>query len=182
MGIVEKSGFWRNVGRLVNTGVGSKVMAGAGTMVNRVAGLSTPNLRSDIPWTNAKKPLQECNVALINTAGIYLDGDTPFDVDKGIGDTSFREMPSDFAVDALRIAHAHYPHRYVKEDINVLLPIDHLRNLEAAGIFKLSPRFFAFGFGGNQTGAYVKGPDGSAHQVARKLKEDGADIVILAPA
>ena len=32
----------------------------------------------DSPWTNMSKPLSECKVALVTTAGLHVRGDDPF--------------------------------------------------------------------------------------------------------
>ncbi len=178
----RKVGFWRSVGSVLNTRAGARVMESAGGLVNRAAGLAAPDLTGEIPWCASRRPIAESRLAVISTAGFYLEGDRPFDVDALEGDTSFRVLPSNLDPAALRIAHAHYPHRWVNEDINVLLPIDHLRRLEEAGVVRLAPRFFSFGYGGQQVRGYVAPQTGTAHQVARLLREDEVDLALLVPA
>ena len=182
MSIFEKIKLWRGVGKLLNTNAGAQLYAGTAGFWNRAAGTAAPNLSDEIPWTPISKPLAESTVALISTAGFYRDGDEPFDMDVPDGDPSFREIPMAIDPNALKIAHTHYPNRYAESDPNVLLPLDHLLQLADAGVFSLSSRLFSFGFGGTLTRAYLNEPDGTAHQVARKLKEDGVDLALLVPA
>ena len=71
----------------------------------------------------------------------------------------------------------------IQKDINVLFPIDRLRELiEAKVIGKLASNFYSFGFGGNMTEEYIGESDGSAHQLAQELIADEVDYVIMVPA
>ncbi len=170
------------MGKVIDTAAGAQVYAGVRGLVNAAMGPTAPNLSGDVPWTPLTKPLADCTVGLISTAGFYQPGDEPFDVDAPDGDPSFREIPMAVDPKSLAIAHTHYPNRYAEEDPNVLLPLDHLLELADAGLFRLAPRLFSFGFGGALTGTYVKEPENTAHQVARKLQEDGVDLALLVPA
>jgi D-proline reductase (dithiol) PrdB len=182
MGIFEKIKVWRGMGKLVDTDLGSQIYGSTAGLWNRATGGTAPKLSGEIPWTPVSKPLAKSTVALISTAGFHQAEDEPFDVDASNGDASFREIPMAIDPKALEIAHTHYPNRYAKSDPNVLLPLDHLLELASAGVINLSPRLFSFGFGGTLTKAYLSEPEGTAHQVARKLKEDGVDLALLVPA
>jgi hypothetical protein len=71
----------------------------------------------------------------------------------------------------------------VIEDINVLFPMDRLTELvEANVIGKLATHFYSFGFGGDLVQEFIDQPDGSAHQLAQKLKADQVDGVLMVPA
>ena len=71
----------------------------------------------------------------------------------------------------------------VKEDINVLFPIDRLLELvEAKVIGKLATNFYSFGFGGDLIQEFIGESDGSAHQLVQKLKADEVDCVLMIPA
>jgi D-proline reductase (dithiol) PrdB len=52
-----------------------------------------------IPWTPLRKPLSECTVALVTTAGVHLKGQKPFDMSDPDGDPSFREIPGNTPLD-----------------------------------------------------------------------------------
>lgn len=185
MDLARKIRLWRGLNRMLAWRPAAAATERIRTVVNRAATMTSRHCRHDtsLPFAPATKPLREAKLAVINTAGIYLAGDEPFDIDAGRGDASFRELPSDFDPRDLRVAHAHYPHQRFDQDHNVILPIDRLRELVAAGALGgLSRRFFGFGFGAGLTKEYIAEPDGTAHEVARRLREDGADYVLLVPA
>ncbi|NOZ94987.1 MAG: hypothetical protein GXP47_09665 [Acidobacteria bacterium] len=183
MGLIERIGFWRRVGAALNTGVGTRLMTMSRAVVNlSTRALPAPRIDGMPPFTALAKPLPECRVAVVNTAGLYLDGDAPFNVDDPRGDASFRQIPSSVSAKDLRIAHAHYPHGWWEQDREVILPLDRLRELEAAGVFGLAPRFFSFGFGGLLTREYIDPARGTAQAVARCLADDGVDLALLVPA
>lgn len=106
-----------------------------------------------IPWAHPGKPLRESRVALVSTAGVYLNNQfqEPFDVAHPHGDPSFRELPAHHLDLAdLAIAHAHYDHRHAEADMNVVFPLDRLRELQRMGVFgELAP--FAYSFMGHVT-------------------------------
>ncbi len=88
----------------------------------------------DAPWSTLGKPLSECRVALVSTAGMYIaDEQEPFDAANIEGDWSHREIPADLPAERLSIAHEHYNHRYVEVDQNCVYPAERLRELAAAG-------------------------------------------------
>lgn len=183
MGIVERIGFWRRVEKLLNTGAGARLMERSRGLVNLSTRLLPgPRLDGAPPFVPLERPLPACRVAVVTTAGLHLRDDEPFDVDDPRGDASFREIPSDVDAGELGIAHAHYPHRWWEQDPEVILPLARLRELEAAGIFRLAPRFFSFGFGGLLTREYMDPRTGTAHRVARHLADDGVDLALLVPA
>lgn len=183
MDLMKKMKLWRGIGRILNTKIGSSISHAIGQPVNWMASLPVSTSNDDIPWTPFKKSLAESCLAVVSTAGFYLEGDEPFDVDSARGDASFRTIPSNFAREKLKIAHTHYSHARVKEDINVLFPIDRILELvEANVIGKLATNFYSFGFGGDLIKEFIGKPDGSAHQLVQKLKRDEVDYVIMVPA
>lgn len=90
----------------------------------------------DIPWTPLAKPLAECRVALISSAGLTVVGDEPFDQQgererPWWGDPSFRRIPRD--TQAVKSYHLHINTRYVEEDLNSVLPLHRLGELASDG-------------------------------------------------
>lgn len=172
------------MGKLLDTSVVTAASENAsGVIGSMAAAVTAPRLEGEIPWTPITKPLHECRVALISTAGFYIDGDEPFDVDARDGDPSFRVFPSDVDPTTLRVAHTHYSHRYVDADHNSLLPLDRLRELEQAGVFSsLAPRTFSFGFSGKMTKELIDYPEGTAHALAKELGSDEVDVALMVPA
>ena len=47
-----------------------------------------------VPMAKMQKPLSECRVGFVSTAGVQLKGSMPFDVVHPIGDYTFRKIPS----------------------------------------------------------------------------------------
>ena len=132
------------------------------------------------PLNEAAKPLSEARVALVTTAGAHLENQEPFDIKGAAGDPTFREIPSDIDLADIRLIHRGYNTRQAMEDPNVVLPIDHLRAARDSGrIESISDNIYSFmGFVAD-TDPLV---NDYAPEVARKLKADGVDIVLLAPA
>ncbi len=179
----KKTKRWRRMGEWLNTGIGAGLADATSGIVKQAAGFFlTPDLTGDIPFAPLDKPLTECVVTLISTAGFHLATDPPFDVDAADGDPSFRIIPSDTAPAQIRVAHTHYSHRYVEQDINVLFPIERLRELAAEHVFELAPHLFSFGFGGTLTEEYIAPPHGTAHQLVANLRRDHVDLALLVPA
>lgn len=79
------------------------------------------------------RPLSASRVGLVSSAGPFVAGDTPFDVDDPAGDPSFRLIPGNVDSRDLHFAHSHYDTSSAVADPNVVLPIDRLRELVADG-------------------------------------------------
>ena len=126
------------------------------------------------PWAPLPKPLSLCKVAIVTTGGVYVDGDEPFDVK---GDWSFRILPKDTPRDKFRIAHEKYDLTGVLDDINTVFPVDVLEELADDGIVGALAHT-NYGFMG-----YIPQPEGlvseTAPAVARRLKEDGVEAVLI---
>lgn len=135
-----------------------------------------------IPWTPLSKPLSRCRFSLITTGGVHLITDKPFDMGDKFGDPSFRRIPSKTARDDLMITHDYYDHRDADRDLNIVFPIDILhkyREEELVG----SVSDFLYSFMGHIDGPHVKTlVEVTAVSVARELKLQGVDAVILVPA
>ena len=134
------------------------------------------------PWTPLNKPLAECRVAIVTTAGIHLRSQEPFDMKNPNGDCTFREIPDDVLLDELMITHNYYDRRSVARDMNVVFPLDRLTELAGEGrIAGRSP--LHLGFMGHIDGPMVdKLIKKTAPVAARLLIGVGADCVLLTPA
>jgi D-proline reductase (dithiol) PrdB len=88
------------------------------------------------PFTRLGKPAKQARFALITTGGYSIEGpQDPFNALPRFDDfePEIRAIPLDVDRTKLRIDHAGYDHRFAKEDINVNLPLDRLRELAEAG-------------------------------------------------
>ena len=92
-----------------------------------------------IPWTPLSKPLAECTVALLSSAGIALKGDRPFDQEgerrnPWWGDPSHRVLPLDTTAQDVGVYHLHINPSFGLQDLNCLLPLQRLKELVAVGM------------------------------------------------
>jgi len=92
-----------------------------------------------IPFTPLKRPLRDCTVALVSTAGIARKDDRPFDQDgerrnPWWGDPSFREIPLGTTENDVELYHLHIDTRFGKADLDVVLPMRRLAELAAQGV------------------------------------------------
>jgi D-proline reductase (dithiol) PrdB len=97
------------------------------------------------PFAPARRALPMLNLALISSAGAYIDGTDRFDTIAPDGDLTFREIPSEIEAEDLRFAVRGYNPAAVEADINALLPLDRLFEFESNGIIgQLNPVFWSF--------------------------------------
>jgi D-proline reductase (dithiol) PrdB len=98
------------------------------------------------------------------------------------GDPSLRVIPADVAPGAVTITHKYYDHSAADRDLNVVLPVDRLRELVAAGqAGGVAPRMYSLM--GHIDGPHVRTlMERTAPDVAQRLRGDGADAVVLTPA
>lgn len=141
-----------------------------------------PGLRSEIyvpvtpepVWTPVEKELKDMRVALATAAGVHLKSETGFNL---AGDSSFRTIPGDVRPEELTVSHGGYDNADVNKDINCMFPITRLQELAGEGFIReVAPVHFGFmGGGGDQTALKEQtGPE-----IARQLKEEGVDAVVL---
>ena len=138
-----------------------------------------------IPWTPIEKPLAECRVSLLSTAGLSMPGDPPFDMDRERkrptwGDPSWRALSADASGQDYVANHLHIDTSYVQRDLNVALPIDRLRELVEAGTVGAiaETHYSIMGFQGNDPMRVVRE---SADEIAASLQRDRVDLLLLAP-
>lgn len=135
-----------------------------------------------IPWTPLRKPLKETRIAMVTTAGVHLKSQPAFDMEDPEGDPTFRAFPADVDKADLIITHKYYDHSAADRDINVVLPIDRLRELKAEGFIRgIAPTLYSFM--GHIDGPHLKTlMEGTAPEVAERLVQDEAEAVFLTPA
>jgi D-proline reductase (dithiol) PrdB len=88
-----------------------------------------------VPWAPLRKPLAECRLGLVSSAGLSAPGQQPFDTTVKGGDPSFREVPTDLEVSRLVETHRSrsWDHTGVARDKNLAFPIDRLQELVDQG-------------------------------------------------
>lgn len=133
-----------------------------------------------VPWTELEKPLSECRVALISSAGLTLPGQEPFEARPG-GDASFRDIPGDADPSLLVDSHRSksFDHEGLEADKNLAFPIERLAELERAGrIGKAHDRHVSFMGAITATGRLVRD---TAPAVAASLAAEAVDAALLVP-
>lgn len=137
---------------------------------------------TDIPWTLLTRKIKESRLALVTTGGVQLKSQPPFAMLDADGDPTFREIPSAASADELIIIHNYYDHTDADRDINIIFPIERVKELnDSREIGSVNHRHFSFM--GHIRNRYI--PillNETAPQVADMLKQDGVDLVILTPA
>ena len=97
------------------------------------------------PFMPARRALPMLNLALISSAGVYIDGTPPFDTSSSSGDLSFKEIPIEVEAPDLRFSARGYDPAAVQQDVNTQLPIERLLEFESNGIIgQLNPVFWSF--------------------------------------
>jgi len=101
------------------------------------------NIRA--PFTPARRALSMVNLAMITSAGAYIDGTDPFDTTAIDGDVTFREIPSEIDPSDLRFAARGYDPRFVQQDPNVQIPLARMFEFEANRVIgQLNSAFWSF--------------------------------------
>ncbi len=150
-------------------------------IADRLISSYSPRTSEAVPWKPVKKALSDSTVALITTAGVHHPDQQPFDMNDPDGDPTYRILDPQTIVSNYTITHDYYDHRGADRDVNVVLPVDRLKQMEDAGfIGGISKRHF--GFMGHITGRHVIDLiEKRAPEVAQMLIEDETDVVVLTP-
>ena len=133
------------------------------------------------PHAPLRKKLNQCRVALITTAGLHLQEQTPYD-DRIIGgDPSYRDIPNTIETQVLALGHRSkaFDSSGTESDINLVFPLDRFRELETKRkIGSLNHRHFSF------MGSITKPKpliQKTAPEVAQMLETDDVDVAFLTP-
>ena len=134
-----------------------------------------------VPWTPLSKPLEECNLGLISTAGFVGPHQKPFDATVKGGDPSYRTIVNDIEVSELREHHRSesFDHTGLAADPNLAFPIDRVRELVSRGrIGSANGRHLSFMGSVTAPGKLRREIIPEAAQV---FEDDGIDVALLVP-
>lgn len=134
-----------------------------------------------VPWSPLRRPLSECRVALVSTAGFVPHDQEPFDVSRRGGDTSYRILSADVELATLAESHRSrsFDHSGIQSDPNLAFPLDRLRELVRSGrLGSINHRHLSFMGSITAPGRLIKH---TAPGAARLLAEDGVDVALLVP-
>ena len=132
--------------------------------------------RFDTEPFNAAPSLDACRVAIISTDGLHPAGQDNL----SLRDTGYRVIPGSYDAGDLVMSHSsvNYDRTGFQQDVNIVFPIDRLRELEATGeIGSVAAYHDSF------MGAGWEPPEIAAtcDQLAGLLKEDQVNAALLVP-
>lgn len=137
-----------------------------------------------IPFTPLSKPLRECTVALLSSAGIARNTDPPFDQEgerrnPWWGDPTFREIPLGTTEAEIKLYHLHIDPRFGEADLDVVLPMRRLAELAAEGfVGRPAPTHYStMGYILDATDVVEK----TAPAIAARMRDEGVDTAALFP-
>ena len=133
--------------------------------------------RKCVPYTPFERELSKSTIAIVTAGGVHLKDQVPFNIGDELGDLGYREIPHDVDSADLMVSHHHYDHRDADEDINVVFPIDVLRDLQAEGfIGEIAKKHIGYGYSQQLKAMY----EGTAREIANDIdKTSRADAVVL---
>jgi D-proline reductase (dithiol) PrdB len=134
--------------------------------------------RKCVPFTPFERELAKSRIAIVTAAGVHLREQEAFNIADELGDLSFRLIPPDTESSQLMVTHHHYDHSDADEDINVVFPVDALRDLVSEGfVADLAAKHVGYmGYTMQLKAMY----EGTAPQIANEIDRGGrADAVIL---
>lgn len=125
------------------------------------------------PWVPGP-PLAESRVAIISTAGIQRRGDRPF----VFGATDYRVIARDDD-DELVMSHAstNFDRTGFQQDVNVIFPLDRLKELAADGVIASVAQYHYAIMGATHPDDF----EPQARDLAAILKADAVNAALLVP-
>jgi D-proline reductase (dithiol) PrdB len=134
--------------------------------------------RKCVPFTPFDGELSKASVAIVTAGGVHLKDQEPFNIADELGDLSFRVFDENVASPDLMVTHHHYDHTDADQDINVVFPVDALRDLKAEGFIKEIARKHVgyMGYTMQLKAMY----EGTAPEIANEIDRGSrADVVVL---
>ena len=134
--------------------------------------------RKCVPFTPFDRDLAKSTVALVTAGGVHLKSQDPFNIADELGDLTYRIIPEDVDPSDLMVTHHHYDHSDADKDINVVFPIDALRDLQAEGFVQgIAKKHVGYmGYTMQLKAMY----EGTAREIANEIdKGSRADVVVL---
>jgi D-proline reductase (dithiol) PrdB len=134
--------------------------------------------RKCVPFTPFDGELSKATIAIVTAAGVHLKDQEPFNIADELGDLTFRVIPEDAEASQLMVTHHHYDHADADADINVVFPLEVLRDLQAEGFIRdLAKKHVGYmGYTMQLKAMY----EGTAPEIANEIDRGSrADAVLL---
>jgi D-proline reductase (dithiol) PrdB len=134
--------------------------------------------RKCVPFTPFERALDKSHISIVSAGGVHLKEQEAFNIADGLGDLSYRVITPDTDSSELMVTHHHYDHTDADKDINVVFPLDVLRDLAAEGFISgLARKHVGYmGYTMQLKAMY----EGTAHEIANEIDRGSrADAVVL---
>ncbi|HEX8493495.1 MAG TPA: glycine/sarcosine/betaine reductase selenoprotein B family protein [Pyrinomonadaceae bacterium] len=134
--------------------------------------------RKCVPFTPFDRALQKSTIAIVTAGGVHLKEQEAFNIADELGDLGYRVFPQDVDSAELMVTHHHYDHTDADRDINVVFPIDVLRDLQTEGFIEgVAKKHVGYmGYTMQLKAMY----EGTAPAIANEIdKGSRADVVVL---
>ncbi len=178
--LIRKGHITMSIDRLKNRLI-AKIITRCPSLAERFLEAYEPWKSADIPWTPVTKDLGQSSVAVVTTAGVHHRDQEPFNMKDHDGDPSYRTIDLRRPLSSLMITHDYYDHADADRDINVVFPVARLKEFEQEGLIGRVADLH-YGLMGHITGRHIFTLIGTtAREIARRLKSDKVDIVLLIP-
>ena len=121
-------------------------------------------------------PLKDRRIAIVTTAGLHRRSDKNF----FLQDTGYRVLPKNLDLNDIVMSHTsvNYDRTGFQQDVNVIFPLDRLRELEKKGEIGSIGRFHYSLMGAGWLPHEIKP---TCKELAGLLREDGVNAVLLVP-
>ena len=121
-------------------------------------------------------PLDQCRVAIVTTAGLHLANQETFE----LRDTGYRVLPGHVTAADLVMSHSsvNFDRTGFQQDLNVVFPIDRLRELEQIGEVGSVAGYHYSLMGAGWEPHEI---EATAATIAGMLKEDAVNAALLVP-
>ena len=168
------------MGRLINRII-AKIITRFPSLAKKFTASYEPWKSLDIPWTPVTTALENSKIAVVTTAGFHHKDQEPFNMKDHDGDPSYRIIDVTRPLSSVMITHDYYDHSDADRDINIVFPVERLKEFEKAGFIGHIADYH-YGFMGHITGKHMLTLiNKSAPEVADRLKKDNVNIVLLTP-
>ncbi|HZE68573.1 MAG TPA: glycine/sarcosine/betaine reductase selenoprotein B family protein [Pyrinomonadaceae bacterium] len=134
--------------------------------------------RKCVPFTPFDGELSRVTVAIVTAGGVHLEDQEAFNIADELGDLGYRVIPENVDSSQLIVTHHRYDHSDADKDINVVFPIDVLRDLQDEGFIRSTARKHIgyMGYTMQLKAMY----EGTAREIANEIdKGSRADVVVL---
>jgi D-proline reductase (dithiol) PrdB len=134
--------------------------------------------RKCVPFTPFEGELGKSTIAIVTAAGVHRRDQEPFNIADELGDLGYRVFDEYVKATDLKVTHHHYDHSDADKDINVVFPIDVLRDLQTEGFIRdVARKHIGYmGYTMQLKAMY----EGTAREIANEIdKGSRADAVVL---